>query len=168
MITETMIWFDPEKCTQCHACEVACRTWRELAEGIRHRRVVNIWQGEYPVVKSHSVSIGCLHCVDPACAAVCPVEAIDKRAEDGLVRVDRELCIGCRACFDGCPYGVPQFGPDDRMQKCDLCLDQPGGISEPPCVATCPGGALEVKTVAADEKRRHQDALLAWIGQPRG
>jgi anaerobic selenocysteine-containing dehydrogenase len=49
--------FDYEKCTQCHGCEVACRSWRELGTGVRHRRVLNVWRGTYPDVKSHSVSM---------------------------------------------------------------------------------------------------------------
>lgn len=83
MSRETMIWFEPEKCTQCHGCEVACRSWRGLVEGVFHRRVLNVWRGDYPEVTNHSVSIGCLHCVDPACALVCPVQAITKRESDG-------------------------------------------------------------------------------------
>ena len=37
---ELMIRFDPEKCTQCHGCEIACKTWRELDYGVRYRRVL--------------------------------------------------------------------------------------------------------------------------------
>ena len=160
MSKETLIWFDYEKCSQCHGCEVACRSWRALTQGVRHRRVLNIWRGSYPKVKSHSVSIGCLHCVAPACAAVCPVEAIGKRESDGLVWVDEKICTGCQACLEACPYGVPQFDLDGIMQKCDLCTDQAGKEYGPPCVATCPGGALSLKVVEADEKKRHQKAVL--------
>jgi anaerobic dimethyl sulfoxide reductase subunit B (iron-sulfur subunit) len=163
MSRETMIWFEPENCTQCHGCEVACRAWRALAEGVRYRRVLNVWRGDYPNVKNHSISIGCMHCVEPACAAVCPVDAIYKRESDGLVRVDPELCTGCQACLDACPYEVPQFGPEGRMQKCDLCIDQAGREYGPPCVATCPGGALSLKEVEIGEKERHQKTILSLL-----
>lgn len=160
---ESMIWFVREKCTQCHGCEVACRAWRDLDTGVRYRRVVNVWRGDYPEVRNHSVSMGCLHCVDPACAGVCPEDAIVKRDADGLVRVDRERCIGCEACLDACPYDVPQFGPAGTMEKCDLCIDRPEATNGPPCVTSCPGGALTVQDVAIDEKEKHQSTILSWM-----
>ena len=163
IIKEWMILFDYEKCTQCHGCEVACRSWRELDQGVWYRRVFNVWRGDYPGVKNHSVSLGCLHCVEPGCAAVCPEEAIFKRESDGLVLVDRRRCTGCGACLDACPYGVPQFGPEGVMQKCDLCIDQVGREYGPPCVATCPGGALSLKAVAVGEKEHHQKTMLALM-----
>jgi anaerobic dimethyl sulfoxide reductase subunit B (iron-sulfur subunit) len=165
MSKETMIWFEHEKCTQCHGCEVACRSWRALAEGVRYRRILNVWRGDYPKVKSHSVSIGCLHCVDPECAAICPVKAINKRESDGLVLVDGELCTGCQACLDACPYEVPQFGPEGSMQKCDLCIAQTGREYGPPCVATCPGGALSLKAVEGREKQHHQKTMSLLMKQ---
>ena len=160
MSMETLIWFDYEKCTQCHGCEVACRSWRGLDTGVRHRRVLNVWRGSYPDVKSHSVSIGCLHCVAPDCAQACPEQAIFKRESDGLVWVDPAVCTGCEACLDACPYGIPQFGAAGIMQKCDLCMDQPGREYGPPCVTTCPGGALSIKTVGLEEKEHHQKTVL--------
>ena len=168
MRTEWMIWFDHEKCTQCHGCEVACRTWRGLDHGVWFRRVGNVWRGGYSQGKSHSVSLGCLHCVAPGCAAVCPEEAISKRESDGRVTVDRELCTGCGACLDACPYGVPQFGPAGIMEKCDLCQDQPGQEFGPPCVATCPGDALSLRAVKIREKAAHQKSMLAWMASAGG
>jgi anaerobic dimethyl sulfoxide reductase subunit B (iron-sulfur subunit) len=165
MSKESMIWFEHEKCLQCHGCEVACRSWRGLAEGVRYRRVLNVWRGDYPNVKSHSVSIECLHCVDPECAAICPVKAIRKRESDGLVLADGDLCTGCRACLDGCFYAVPQFGPDGRMQMCDLCIVQTAREYGPPCVATCPGGALSLREVEIREKQRYQKTMLSLIKQ---
>ncbi|WP_054696741.1 4Fe-4S dicluster domain-containing protein [Desulfosarcina cetonica] len=142
---------------------MACRSWRGLSVGVRYRRVLNVWQGAYPEVKSHSVSIGCLHCVDPECAAVCPVEAIYKRVADGVVWVDDEICIGCQNCLSACPYGVPQFGVEGTMQKCDLCIAQPGSEYGPPCVATCPGGALSLKTLTTAEKEAHQKTIASLM-----
>ena len=112
---------------------------------IQWRRVVNIWNGDYPDVICSSLSLSCQHCTEPQCLDVCPVSAIYKNP-DGLVLVDPEKCIGCQACFKACPYGVPQYGADGLMQKCDMCVDaadaRPGGSDRPPCVATCPTHAL--------------------------
>jgi len=86
--------------------------------------------------------MACMHCGEPACVAVCPAGAITKRAEDGIVVVDQNKCIGCHYCFFACPFGVPQYGDDGTMQKCNLCLDRLAAGKEPACVATCPAGAL--------------------------
>lgn len=157
---ELMIRFDPEKCTQCHGCEIACKTWRDLDYGVRYRRVLNLWQGEYPRVKNASLSMACLHCVDPACLSACPEDAITKQDDDGLVVVDEALCTGCEACAESCTYGVPQFGDDGIMQKCDLCCGQHPAPAVPPCVDTCPGQALTFIEVSPSEKKVHQDNIL--------
>lgn len=156
--------FDQASCIQCHACEAACKNWRQVETGIRWRRIVNTWQGGYPTVTCKSVTIACQHCAVPACIAVCPTGAINKRAEDGIVQVDTSLCIGCQACLPACPFAVPQFGLDEKMQKCDFCLDQPGS-PEPPCVRTCPTQALEVRQMTAAEKTAVEKTLLAALAE---
>jgi anaerobic dimethyl sulfoxide reductase subunit B (iron-sulfur subunit) len=154
--TEYLIGFDSEKCTQCHGCEVACSIWRGLDDGIHYRRVLNLWQGKYPRVKNASLSLACLHCVEPACVVACPEGAIIKRAKDGLVVVDEILCTGCEICAEACVFGVPQFGDNGTMQKCDLCRGQKLAGAVPPCVDTCPGGALSLMEVSQSEKLAHE------------
>lgn len=134
--------FDAARCVQCHACEVACKAAHQVELGMKWRRVVGIWRGRYPQVGCKNVSLTCRHCGNPPCLAACPVEAIRKRPEDGIVLVDQESCIGCHACFDACPFGVPQFNAEGKMQKCDLCVERLAIGKEPACVATCPTGAL--------------------------
>jgi Fe-S-cluster-containing dehydrogenase component len=87
----------------------------------------------------------CLHCETPDCVTVCPTGASYKRAEDGIVLVDAEKCIGCKLCSWACPYGAREYS-DQRgvMQKCTLCVDRIYNESfeeydrQPACVMACP------------------------------
>ncbi len=154
--------FVQENCIQCHACEVACKNWRFTEGNVKWRRVENLWNGSYPQVSSSTMSISCMHCVNPTCVEVCPTNAIRKRPEDGVVLVDSELCIGCKACLQACPFQVPQFGADGVMQKCDMCLTE-GKVSEagnPPCVRTCPTKALELRQMSVEEKLEMEKTML--------
>jgi anaerobic dimethyl sulfoxide reductase subunit B (iron-sulfur subunit) len=94
-----------------------------------------------------------MHCADPACAKACPVQAIRKRTEDGIVTVDTSKCIGCKACLKACTFGAPQFGANGKMQKCDMCLNEADLSKElPPCVDTCPTKALKFGKMETKDK----------------
>jgi Fe-S-cluster-containing dehydrogenase component len=87
----------------------------------------------------------CLHCETPACVTVCPTGASFKRAEDGIVLVDEDKCIGCGLCAWACPYGAREMSPvEGVMKKCTLCVDRiynqnlPEAEREPACVQACP------------------------------
>jgi anaerobic dimethyl sulfoxide reductase subunit B (iron-sulfur subunit) len=135
-------------CVQCHACEIACKSWR----------------GVYPDVKNISISISCMHCVDPDCIEVCPAGAIFKRIEDGVVLVDQDLCTGCQACLESCPFGAPVFGSDGRNQKCDMCVNEIVFQSEnPPCVVTCPTNALTFGKMNIKEKSAMEESMKQLI-----
>ena len=156
--------FVKENCIQCHGCEVACKSWRNVELGVKWRRVENIWEGAYPNVKCMSASVSCMHCFEPACVEACPEEAISKRSGDGIVVVDKDKCTGCRTCLAACPFEVPQFGADDKMQKCDMCLGErdPDG-EDPPCVRTCPTEALALMKVDAQKKKEGEKAMRGLV-----
>ena len=87
----------------------------------------------------------CLHCETPACVTVCPTGASYKRAEDGIVLVDEDKCIGCQLCAWACPYGAREFSARRGvMQKCTLCVDRiynetlDEADRQPACVMACP------------------------------
>ena len=83
-----------------------------------------------------------------ACVTVCPTGASYKRAEDGIVLVDEDLCIGCGLCAWACPYGARELDADQGvMKKCTLCIDRIYNVNlaeedrTPACVRACPTGA---------------------------
>ena len=90
----------------------------------------------------------CLHCETPACVTVCPTGASYKRAEDGIVLVNPDTCIGCKLCSWACPYGAREYDyAHGVMKKCTLCIDRIYNETLAPedripaCVRACPTGA---------------------------
>lgn len=136
-------YFNSDRCIKCFACEVACKQWHGIKAGtIKLRRVVEVTKGTFPDVTRTFLSLSCMHCAKAPCAAVCPASAISKRRQDGIVVVDKHKCIGCHSCLEACPFGIPQYGEDGTMQKCDMCLERIQKGQQPVCAATCPTQAL--------------------------
>jgi len=132
------------RCVQCAACEVACKAANAVEYGVKWRTVGVYWEETPARVVNIALPQSCLHCAKPACVSICPVKAVAKRAEDGVVAVDAKKCIGCRSCEKACPYKVPKYGKNGKMQKCNLCLERLAKGRQPVCATTCPGEALEV------------------------
>ena len=151
------IYIDENRCMGCFACVVACKDWHDVPAGpASWLRIKTIEKGRYPDLFVSFLPLLCNHCLDPACVSVCPVEAITKRPEDGLVTVDRETCLGkdqCGLCLEACAYEAPQFGEEEnpRMQKCDLCLERLIEGKKPICVISCPMQAIDTGPI--DELR---------------
>jgi len=143
------LYFDQTRCTGCYTCVVACKDWHDVPAGpASWMRVSTIERGKFPNVFVAYFATPCCHCAQPACVSACPVSAITRNEENGIVVVDGEKCLGrdnCDACLVACPYGAPQFGAEEnaRMQKCDLCLDRWAEGKLPICVAGCPMRALD-------------------------
>ncbi len=142
-------YFDQTRCTGCYTCVVACKDWHDVPAGpASWMRVTTIEKGKYPNPFVAFMAAACCHCSHPACIPACPVDAIAKRDEDGIVVVDRGLCLGkdsCQRCLEVCPYKAPQFGAEEnaKMQKCDFCLERWVEGKPPICVAGCPMRALD-------------------------
>ncbi len=96
---------DLRKCVGCHACTIACVAENKLPPGVVYRPVLEQERGTYPNVSRMFVPRPCMQCDNPPCTQVCPVTATYKNAE-GVVDVNYEDCIGCRACIVACPYGA--------------------------------------------------------------
>ena len=96
---------DLRKCVGCHACTIACVAENKLPPGVVYRPVIEKEIGTYPNVSRMFVPRPCMQCENPPCTPVCPVNATYTN-EEGIVVVDYEQCIGCRACLTACPYGA--------------------------------------------------------------
>ena len=128
------------RCSGCGRCVEACRKENDLSDDTPDRRRVLPFQRERG--RTFFVSISCMHCANPSCMEVCPAGAISKD-KNGIVTVDSKRCIGCKYCFQACPYGVPQYN-SVSMDKCDACQKAGAKIGEedPYCVRACKFGAL--------------------------
>ncbi len=96
---------DLRKCVGCHGCTIACKAENVTPPGVVYRRVLDIESGKYPSVKRDFVPVLCNHCEKAPCVTACPVKATKIRP-DGIVDMDYNQCIGCRACLTACPYGA--------------------------------------------------------------
>jgi DMSO reductase family type II enzyme iron-sulfur subunit len=82
----------------------------------------------------------CNHCTKPACLEACPVRAIYKREQDGIVLVDQDKCQGFRLCNQACPYDKVYFNFVTRKtQKCIFCFPRLEAGVAPACARQCPG-----------------------------
>ena len=143
-------YFDQTRCTGCSACRVACKDWNDIPAGPENwMRVLYTEKGKFPKPFVSYMIAPCWHCLEPVCAAACPVDAIEKRAADGIVVVDSQRCKGneeCdEKCLKACPYDAPQFGPEKgaKMRKCNYCLDRFTAGKLPDCIEACPVRALD-------------------------
>ena len=133
---------DLRKCTGCHACSVSCKAEFDVPLGGTRSWVEYVEKGTYPNVRRSFLPRLCNHCSKPQCVDVCPTGATWKRAEDGIVVVDPDICIGCKYCIQACPYDARFLNPvTGTADKCDFCLHRVTQGLEPSCVNTCIGRA---------------------------
>ncbi len=160
-------YFDQTRCTGCSACRVACKDWNDIPAGPENwMRVLYTEKGKFPDVFVSYMVGSCWHCVDPVCAPACPVNAIAKREEDGIVLVSSDACLGnaeCdEKCLKACPYDAPQFGPEKgaAMRKCTFCIDRFEQSKLPDCVEACPVRALDAGPLE-ELKRKYETGIEA-------
>ena len=157
--------YDGSKCIACRACQVACKQWNQLpaekttffAEGGGYQNPPDLTMLTWNLIEFKEkeekgkvswlfLRRACKHCIDAACIEACPVEpvkAMTRHPKYGTVYVNQDLCIGCEACAEACPFGIPYVdGNLEKSFKCWACTDRldNGGITA--CAKTCPTGAL--------------------------
>ena len=109
----------------------------------------------FSFIKQH-----CLHCIEPACVSVCPVAALQKQPDTGIVTYNKNKCFGCRYCQVACPFGIPMYEwekASPSVVKCQLCNHRYAQGKYSACCESCPTGASifgKVKDLQEEAKRR--------------
>ena len=151
MIDSPAILIDTTRCNGCETCILACKQENDLgSDRLRHgqQAVDGLSSTRFSTILRRSegrfVRHMCRHCLEPACASVCIVGALQKSPE-GPVVYDSSLCIGCRYCLMACPYGVPRYEWEEAapyVRKCTMCHTRLKASKQPACVEACPQQAL--------------------------
>ncbi len=139
----------PNRCTGCQRCEMVCtvandgkihplisrvkisRNFNYGKEMTENYRFENGYFGNFLMTPET-----CRQCEDAKCAAACPQKAISQNETTKAWTVDKNLCVGCGACVNACPWNMPTVDPEtSKSTKCILC-----GA----CADNCITGALKI------------------------
>jgi len=180
---------DATLCIGCRVCEAACNEVNELPVPARpfkdqavleeKRRtnsktytVVNKYAAGGPKGQPVFRKNQCNHCLEPACASACFVEAF-KKTPSGAVTYDPSVCVGCRYCMIACPFEIPTYEYDNPttpvVRKCTLCQPRLAKGKLPGCVEKCPTEALvfgerkDLIKIARERIRKHPDRYVDHI-----
>jgi molybdopterin-containing oxidoreductase family iron-sulfur binding subunit len=153
---------DLSRCKNVKACQSACNHMHQVHPGQNWIKVLEMKDAE--LTAPYWEPTTCMHCDEPPCVKVCPVDATFKR-QDGIVLIDSDRCIGCRFCMASCPYSTRVFNWEEpvltkevaatdyscetsmpqkigTVGKCDFCPDMTRNGQLPHCVSACPNGVF--------------------------
>ena len=150
---------DVSRCAEgCTRCVDSCRAeqgWEDRGRGAADPQWIRqIVASDPQGGATITLPVMCQHCAEAPCVDVCPTGASFHRA-DGIVLVDRHLCIGCRYCVMACPLGARFFVDRDLQDQrpatprgkgtaegCTLCVHRIDAGQRPACVEACPGAMV--------------------------
>lgn len=143
---------EPEKCTGCLQCEMAC--------SYEATGTFNPSKSRIKIFTFHElgrfVPYTCTQCSEAWCMHACPVEAITLNEATGAKEVINDVCVGCKVCTIACPFGTVNYNHDSgKVIKCDLC----GG--DPECAKACPTEAITY----VDMDSTGYDRMQAWAAR---
>ena len=131
---------DLTTCVACDACVLACKMENKVPDGYARDWTEEILTEDRNGLNLELFSNRCQHCEDAPCVSVCPTQA--SYIKDGIVMVNKDLCVGCRQCISGCPYGARYLHPGSYVDKCTFCEHRTGTDRKPACVEVCPTSSL--------------------------
>ena len=126
--TVKVLKFHPEKCKGCLECEKACSKVHFKSDEGGDKSAIHIIKkdNKYKMIVCDQRGLF----ID-----MCPVGAITRK-KNGVVWLDKNVCIGCQACVGFCPIGA--------MRKSSARIEPFKCISCGACVRACPENALEL------------------------
>jgi Fe-S-cluster-containing dehydrogenase component len=157
--------YDATRCVGCKACMTTCKRVNHDFGDLSYEQAAfdpdGLWDApqdlsgdtrtliklykESPTRWSY-VKHSCMHCQKPSCVSVCPVGAMTRDPQSGIVAYDKNVCIGCRYCQIGCAFNIPRFQWNKALPqivKCDMCksteLPRTGTTG---CAGVCPVDAI--------------------------
>ncbi|HEX6332627.1 MAG TPA: 4Fe-4S dicluster domain-containing protein [Flavisolibacter sp.] len=153
---------DLSRCKNLKKCQEACNHAHHVHPGQNWIKIHPMKDAEHAA--SYWQPTTCMHCDEPPCVKVCPVDATFKR-QDGIVLIDSNRCVGCRFCMAACPYSTRVFNWEEPQMpkevaslhyscetsvpqkigtvgKCDFCPDMVRKGELPHCVTACPNGVF--------------------------
>lgn len=134
------VYVNEQWCLGCRLCEYYCAFANshigDMVKALKDRKI-------YPNIQIEekgdvSFAVSCRHCREPLCVKSCITGALSVR--EGVVRIDRDRCVGCYTCVLICPYGALMPSEQGAVRKCELCIENEGGT--PACVKGCPNRAI--------------------------
>ena len=129
---------DLRKCIGCHACTIACKVEHQIPVGVHRCWVKTVEKGVFPEARRFFFPVLCNQCVEAPCVRICPTRALFRR-RDGIVDLNGDSCIGCRACMEACPYDQLFIDPNTHTaEKCNFCANRVENKLLPACVSVCP------------------------------
>lgn len=143
---------DLDRCSGCKACVTACHSLNglDVSESFRDVGMLIGGSAQLPVIQH--VTSACHHCLEPACASACPVNAYEKHPVTGIVKHLDDQCFGCQYCTLACPYDVPKYhAAKGIVRKCDMCSSRLEQGEAPACVQACPHEAIRIQIVSTQQ-----------------
>lgn len=156
--------FDLRLCDGCRRCTHACQEMHHLGDDLEY---IKVYERHTAAGQKYYMPVACMMCQNAPCHRVCPTGATFYN-DEGLVLIDQDRCIGCRACIAACPYDSRYFNfesaqpePDAEVGwpespsfpgyqergtvgKCAFCAHLLADGTLPACVEACTMGAIYI------------------------
>jgi formate dehydrogenase iron-sulfur subunit len=151
---------DTTRCTACRGCQVACKQWHDLpaeetVNGGSHQNPPDLGFTTYKLVRMNEATVEgrlhwlffpdqCRHCLEPPCLETAgePAAIFRDDATGAVLYTAQTRLLNANEIIEACPYHIPRRAADNRLSKCDMCVDRVKNGLRPACVQTCPTGAM--------------------------